>query len=132
METGVDELLRYVSPVMMTKPRFVKDDMAFHGLDLKRAELMVGFLIAANYDASVFSNPDQLDLSRKPNPHTSLGDGIHFCLGAQLAKVEARILITRLLDRYPKIRLAVEPDKMAWNKGPFLRSMSSLSVITNG
>ena len=131
MDTGVDELLRYVSPVMMTKPRFAKEEMTFHGVDLKQADLLVGFLISANYDPSVFANPAQLDLSRKPNRHTSWGDGIHFCLGAQLAKMETRILLTKLFDRYPDIQLAVAPNKVAWNKGPFLRSMSELPVVTN-
>ncbi|MDF1751394.1 MAG: cytochrome P450 [Verrucomicrobiales bacterium] len=128
IETGIDELLRFVSPVMITKPRFAKQDMEFHGTQVRRGEMIIGFLAAANFDEAVFEDPEELNLSRKPNPHTSFGGGIHFCLGFQLARMEGQILFTKLLERYPDVHLAIDPDDVLWYKRFGLRGLSELPV----
>jgi len=72
---------------------------------------VIGILAAANRDPEVFPDPDQLDLSRHPNPHISFGRGIHFCLGAPLAVLEAQVAMPMLLERFPRLRLAGEPER---------------------
>ncbi len=102
---AVEELLRYCSPVQTTKQRFVACDTVFQGQSLRRGELILAHLGAANSDPAVFADPHSLQLDRFPNPHIAFGSGIHFCLGLQLARLEARIAIARLYARCPGLVL---------------------------
>jgi len=113
MERAVEELARYTSPVQGTKPRFVARDTEFFGADLKRGEIIMGLLAAANADPVEFDQPERLKLDRFPNPHLVFSSGIHFCLGMQLARVEAQSAISRLYGRYPNLELAA-PDNLQW------------------
>ena len=128
MNSAVDELLRYVSPVQITKPRFVREDMEFHESKLKRGEMVFGFLMGGNYDESVFPEPWKLDLGRSPNPHLSFGGGIHHCLGFQLAKLEVSILLSKWLERFPNWELGVPVDQVLWYERFGLRAVSELPV----
>jgi len=85
MDLAVEELLRFVSPVQFSKPRHVQQNKTFYGAELKKGDLIMAGLAAANYDPAEFDEPDQLNLTRRPNPHMEFGTGIHFCLGFQLA-----------------------------------------------
>ena len=85
-------------------------------------------LSSANRDESQFPDADMLDLSRDPNPHLSFGLGIHFCLGVSLARLEAQIAVTTLLNRAPNLRLNVPEESLMWRKGSVLRGMKSLPV----
>lgn len=128
MPLCVEECLRHVSPVQLTKPRWAARDVVFAGHEFRRGDCVAGFLTAANRDPAVFANPHQFDMTRHPNPHLSFGTGMHFCLGFQLARVEAAIALERVLARFPDVRLAVEPDRIIWRKRVGIRSLTKLPV----
>lgn len=109
MESAVEELLRYDSPVQLTG-RVALEDVEWDGRAIKALTPVVSILGAADRDPMVFDDPDVLDLARSPNPHLAFGRGIHFCLGAPLARLEARIAFRQLLERFPALRLAGEPE----------------------
>ncbi len=110
LEPAVEELLRWDSPVQLTA-RVVGEDCALGGRALRRGELVMTLLGAANRDPEQFSEPDRLDLVRAPNQHFSFGRGVHFCLGAPLARLEGRIAIGSLVRCFPDLRLAGEPER---------------------
>jgi cytochrome P450 len=87
-----------------------------------------GVIGSANRDENVFENPDALDITREPNKHLSFGQGIHFCLGAPLARMEAQIAINTLLRRMPDLRLKVPPDSLRWRPSMILRGLVRLPV----
>jgi cytochrome P450 len=109
IETAVEELLRFDSPVQLTG-RVALEDVEWEGKRIPAWSNVVGILGAANRDPEVFANPDELDLTRDPNPHLAFGRGIHFCLGAPLARLTARIAIRQVLERLPNFRLAGKPE----------------------
>jgi cytochrome P450 len=122
--TAVEELLRHTSPVQWTG-RVALADLELGGRRISRHQSVVGILGAANRDPAVFADPDGLDLGRDPNPHLAFGRGIHFCLGAPLARLEARIALPMLLERFPNLRLAGDPEpRPTWN----LRGLARLPV----
>ncbi len=125
---AVEELLRFVSPVQMSEPRYVIRDLEFHGQSLRRGDYIVAWLGAANADPARFPDPEKLDLSRSPNPHVSFGTGIHFCLGAQLARVEAQVGLERLFTRYPRLALAVADSELKYGGNMLLIHVPGDSV----
>jgi cytochrome P450 len=128
MSLCVEECLRYVSPVQMTKPRFAIRDMVWQGRQFHRGDMFAGFLVAANCDPRKFENPDSFDITRHPNPHLSFGTGVHFCLGFQLARAEAAVALERLLARYADIRLTTKPENIKWRKRLGIRALAELPV----
>ena len=106
MERAVEELARFASPVQSTKPRYVARDTEFFGQRLRRGELILALVGAANCDPAVFDEPQALRLERFPNPHLAFSSGIHFCLGQQLARVETQVAVARLYARFPHLALA--------------------------
>ena len=108
-KTAVEELLRYDTPLPMFE-RWVLQDIDYHGVPLKRG-VEVGLLYASgNRDPRRFANPDALDLTRRDNPHLTFGLGIHYCVGAPLARVELQVSFHALLKRLPNLRIAREPE----------------------
>jgi cytochrome P450 len=105
--SAVEELLRFVCPVQIGKPRYVSREREFHGRLLRRGDLIIPMLASANADPARFTCPERMDLTRSPNPHVAFGAGPHFCLGAQLARVEARVVLEKLFTRFPNLALAV-------------------------
>ena len=124
----VDELLRYLTPVQMTKPRYVTEDTQVDGIQLKRGDKLMGLLASANCDPEKFDDPETIDFDRQPNQHVGFGGGIHFCLGAQLARIETEIGITRLLERFPEIRVAQSTNTLKWSAKTGLRSLKRLPL----
>jgi len=108
--TAVDELLRYTSPVQWTG-RVAAAEIELGGRTIQPPQSVIGILGAANRDPEVFTDPDRLDLGRHPNPHVTFGRGIHFCLGAPLAHLEAEVAMPMLLERFPRLRMAGEPEQ---------------------
>ncbi|MDJ0613580.1 MAG: cytochrome P450 [Rhizobiaceae bacterium] len=128
VDIAVEELLRFVSPVQMTKPRFVREDCEIEGVRLQRGDLVMPLLVAANFDPAVFDQPERLDLSRKPNRHMEFGTGIHFCLGHQLARMEMKAALNVLFLGQDPISLAVGLEEIEWHNRPGLRSIKRLPV----
>jgi cytochrome P450 len=125
---AVEEFLRFVSPVQFTKPRVVRRDVELDGVHLKKGERIMAMLAAANMDPEANQHPERLDLARKPNRHLSFGTGIHFCLGHQLARIEAKCALEALFKRWPRLGLAVKPESICWRKRPGLRAIEGLPV----
>jgi cytochrome P450 len=125
---AVEELLRFVCPVQMSEARYAVRDLDFHGQSLRRGDSIVAWLGAANADPTRFSDPEKLDLSRSPNPHLSFGSGIHFCLGAQLARVEAQVGFDMLFTRHPRLAFAVDDSELKYSGNMLLRGLVALPV----
>jgi len=126
---AVEEFLRFVSPVQVSKPRIVRQDVDLDGVRLKKGDKVMAMIVAANMDPKESEHPETLDLERRPNRHMSFGTGIHFCLGHQLARIEATCALQALFTRWPKLRLAVEPADIRWQRRPGLRSIAALPVV---
>jgi cytochrome P450 family 142 subfamily A polypeptide 1 len=107
MDKAVDEIIRYVSPVL-NFIRTVTTDHEYKGTQLKEGDRVLLMYPSANRDERVFDNPDELDLQRDPNPHLAFGIGPHFCLGANLARMEVKLVFQELLGRLPDI--VIDPD----------------------
>jgi cytochrome P450 len=128
-DLGVEEFLRFVSPVQFSKPRFVGQDMELYGARLKRGDRIMAMITVANYDPAANEHPERLDLTRHPNRHIAFGTGIHFCLGHQLARIEARSGLKALFTRWPKLALACDPSEVQWRRQPGLRAIRRLPVV---
>jgi cytochrome P450 len=123
--SAIEELLRFDSPVQMTM-RIVLEDMTVAKHDMSKGSFIVLCVGAANHDRTVFAEPAKLDLARNPNPHLSFGGGAHFCIGAPLARLEARIALTSLIRRFPKLN--VVPRGAVRRKSFTIRGYSKLEV----
>ena len=128
VKPAVEELLRYTSPVLMTTERYALENAIVHGVTIPRGEMTLGVIGSANRDETVFDEPDELHITREPNKHLSFGQGIHFCLGAPLARMEAQIAFTALLQRLPDLRLKNSPQSLRWRPSMILRGLASLPV----
>ena len=128
-DLGVEEFLRFVSPVQFSKPRFVGKDMQLFSVPLKRGDRIMAMITAANYDPAANEQPEVLDLTRHPNRHIAFGTGIHFCLGHQLARIEARCALKALFTRWPKLALGCDPSEIKWRPQPGLRAIRRLPVV---
>ena len=128
METAVEELLRYVSPVEIATERYAREEVTFSGTTIPQGALVLTVLGAANRDERQFANADRLDITRTPNRHVAFGQGVHYCLGAPLARLEAQIAFETLLRRCPDLRLAVPAERLQWRHGLFLRGVKRLPL----
>jgi cytochrome P450 len=128
-DLAVEEFLRFVSPVQITKPRFVRKDVELCGVHLRRGDRIMALLTAANFDPAANAHPEKLDLGRRPNRHMAFGTGIHFCLGHQLARIEGRCALEALFKRWPKLTLAVDPAQVRWRQQPGMRAIERLPVV---
>ena len=122
--SAIEELLRYDSPVQMTG-RIATEPVQFDGHTVQPGEWILPLLGAANHDPAQFADPERLDLTRNPNAHVAFGRGIHFCLGAPLARLEGQVAIGALVRRFPSLALAGEPVR---RKQITLRGLQSLPV----
>jgi cytochrome P450 len=123
-EIAVEELLRYEGPVQFTQ-RVLMDDVELDGHEIPARTLVALLVGAANRDPAVFRDPDRLDVGRDPNPHLAFSGGIHHCLGAALARLEASITIPAVLRALPELRLAARPS---WRDTFVLRGLSALPL----
>jgi cytochrome P450 len=124
MEKAVEEFLRFESPLQRNR-RGLTRDLEFEGQPMKKGQPLLQMLGAANRDPQQFPDPDTLDLAREPNQHIAFGLGIHFCLGAPLARLEAPIAFNAIFDRLSNLRLAT--DSVEWTVS-VMRSLKALPV----
>jgi cytochrome P450 len=125
---AVEELLRYTSPVETATERFAREAVTVAGVTIPQGSLVFAVLASANRDERQFPDPDRLDLTREPNRHLAFGLGVHFCLGAALARLEGQIAIQALLRRAPGLRLAAPAESLRWRRGLVLRGLEALPV----
>ena len=125
---AIEEFLRFVSPVQFSKPRHVRQDVDIEGVRLKKGDRIMAMIVSANMDPQANAGPERLDLERHPNRHISFGTGIHFCLGHQLARIEAACALQALFTRWPKLKLAIDPAQVRWQRRPGLRAIERLPV----
>jgi cytochrome P450 len=124
IDRAIEELLRFEPPVQGVTRRAAQP-VALHGRTIEPGQVVVAALGAANRDPERFARPEELDITRAENPHLSFGMGIHVCLGATLARAEARLAIGALACRFPRMRLAEEPR---WAGNFILRWLTGLVV----
>lgn len=128
IKSAVEELLRYEGPLETATERFAREDVTIAGVTIPRGALVFAALASANRDERQFENPDRLDITRENNKHLAFGLGVHFCLGAPLARLEGQIAINTLLRRCRDLRLAVPRDALRWRRGLVLRGLKALPV----
>ncbi|MGI9065051.1 MAG: cytochrome P450 family protein [Pyrinomonadaceae bacterium] len=126
IKTAVEELLRYSSPVFMSTERYAREDLNIQGVTIPRGGMTLGVIGSANRDETVFENANALDIIREPNKHLSFGQGIHFCVGAPLARLEAQIAINTLLRRMHDLHLSVATNSLRWRPSMILRGLEKL------
>ncbi|WP_435059620.1 cytochrome P450 family protein [Streptomyces sp. bgisy060] len=128
LETGVEELLRYDGPVEMATWRYATRALTIGGQEIPAGDPVLVVLAAADRDPERFDGPDVLDLARRDNQHLGYGHGIHYCLGAPLARLEGQAALSTLLTRLPDLRLAVDPTELRWRGGLIMRGLRTLPV----
>ncbi|MEM9953350.1 MAG: cytochrome P450 [Chloroflexota bacterium] len=128
MKTAVEEMLRYNGPVETATIRFASEDIEVNGVIIPQGDIVHPVLLGANRDPEVFENPDVFDITRDPNPHVAFGHGIHFCLGAPLARMEGMIAFNALLDRVPNLQLTANVDDLEWNANLLIHGLKELPV----
>jgi cytochrome P450 len=127
-ESAVNELFRYVSFAQVAKPRYAQEDIEFWGQPIRRGQMLFACLASANCDPTHFSNPDCLDLHRQSPRHFAFGAGIHFCLGAALARIETEIALQHIFTRFPDVRLAVPRSQIRYSRRPGTRGLVALPI----
>ena len=123
--TAVEEFLRYESPIQINT-RLAIEDLQLRSKQIKSGQGVILALSAANRDPAQFPEPDHLDIARPDNRHLAFGHGIHFCLGAPLARLEAEVAFNSLLDRFDEMQLA--SDTLDWRQDMTLRCLTTLPV----
>ncbi|WP_433256819.1 cytochrome P450 family protein [Streptosporangium sp. CA-135522] len=116
MPRAVHELMRWCGPVQGTRMRYATQDLEIGGMPVRRGEIVMAILVGANHDPRAFGSPGRLDITREPDGrrenHVGFGHGLHYCLGAALARQEGEVAFEALLRRFPDLALAVEPEDL--------------------
>jgi cytochrome P450 len=130
MPAAVEELIRYSAPVPHATFRVTTEAVDLDGVQIPAHRQVLVCLGSADRDPGVFDDAAVLDIGREPRPHLGFGHGIHFCLGAPLARLEGRIAFRALLERFPELRLAVDRRELRWTHGDglVLRGLDELPV----
>ena len=128
IKPAVEELVRYVVPAEMTTQRYATKDVTIAGITIPRGEMVLGVLASANRDPKHFENPDVVNIARENNKHLSFGQGMHYCLGAPLSRLEAQIALSTLFRRVPNLRVSIAPEQIRWRSGFIVRGLESLPV----
>ncbi|MBB2947984.1 cytochrome P450 [Actinoplanes lutulentus] len=128
LPTAIEEFLRYEGPVETSTFRVATEDLEIGGVTVRAGDPVVVMLLSANRDEARFPDADALRLDRTQNPHLAFGHGIHYCLGAPLARMEAQIAFTQLMARHPDLRLAIAAEDLRWRPGLLLRGLHDLPV----
>ncbi len=125
---AIEELLRFTNPVNHANDRFTIEDVPVGDVVIPAGEWVLAATSSANRDPAQFADPDRLDLGRDTSGHVAFGHGVHYCLGAPLARMEAEVALGALLARFPRISLAVSPSKLRWRPISLMNGLVSLPV----
>ncbi len=128
IKTAIEELVRFVCPVEMATERYAREAITIAETTIPRGELVMAVIGSANRDPNYFDNPDSLDITRTNNKHLAFGHGVHYCLGASLARHEGQIAISSLVQRMPNLRLNIARDQLRWRGTFVLRGLEALPV----
>jgi cytochrome P450 len=128
LAAAVEELLRFTSPVRHANDRFTTEDVLVGDVVIPAGEWVLPAISSANRDPAQFPDPDRLDLGRDTSGHVAFGHGIHHCLGAPLARMEAEVALGALLDRFPRISLALPVSELRWRPVSLMNGLESLPV----
>lgn len=128
MPQAVEEFLRFDGSVERALNRFAAEDISYKGHKIKRGDPVILILASANHDESKFKEPEALELERQPNPHLGFGKGMHYCLGAPLARLETEIALNTLLAELPDLALAVTESDLRWRFLPGFRGLETLPI----
>jgi cytochrome P450 len=126
---AVEELLRFDGPFQVAPFRLTTEPIEIGGITIPAGEIVVPGLLTANRDPACTTRPNTLDITRTDNPHLAFGHGIHHCLGAPLARLESRIALGTLLERFPRLRLAVPAEQLTWRPGVLMNGLDMLPVL---
>ena len=129
LPAAVEELLRFTSPVNHANDRFTTEEVSIGGVAVPAGEWVIIALPSANRDPARFPGPEHLDLDRDISGHIAFGHGIHYCLGAPLARMEAEVALGTLLDRFPGVSLAAPPEELRWRSVSVINGLESLPVL---
>jgi cytochrome P450 len=127
IESAVEELLRFDTPALCVA-RTLSEDVQVRDVTLRRGQMAMLMIGAANHDPEQFPDPERVDLARTPNRLLSFGQGPHYCFGAALARLEAQILFCRLLERLPGLRLDTAPETLEWLPSMIMRGLKALPL----
>jgi cytochrome P450 len=130
LPAAVEEILRLDGPVNIATIRFATEPITLGGQDIPAGDFVLVALSSANRDPDKFTNPDALDLTRPAGGHMAFGHGIHYCVGAPLARLEGQIALGKLIARFPDLTLAAEPDELVWRNSTLMRGLRKLPVRT--
>ncbi len=128
LPNAVEEVLRWETPVNLGQPRLVLETLEVGGVTIPEGELVSVSVLSANRDADRFPDPERLDITRQTAGQMAFGHGIHYCLGAPLARMEGEVAFERILRRFPDLSLAVDPAEVQWLPNPVTRGLASLPV----
>lgn len=128
LAAAVEELLRFTNPVNHVTLRSATEDLSIGGVMIPAGDQVLIATSSADRDPAQFPHPDRLDLGRDSGSHVAFGHGIHYCLGAPLARMEAEVALGALLTRFPGISLAIPPEELRWRPVSLMNGLESLPV----
>ena len=129
MDSAIEEVQRFNGPIGGTKPNYALEDVTLKGVTIPRGAMVLPVLSAANHDPVVFESPEIFDITRSPNRHMGFGMGVHYCLGASLARLEVKIALSNLLERNPNLRLAIPLEQLEKVSMPFQTRYRRVPVL---
>jgi len=129
MDSAIEEVLRFNGPLYATKPEYALEDITLHDVTIPKGSAVMPLLGSGNHDPAIFENPEVFDITREKNRHLGFGMGIHYCLGAPLARIETKIAIEALLTRNPNLRLAVDPSELTLSARPGWHQYKAMPVV---
>ncbi len=129
IDSALEEMLRYDGPLMTSEAAFAGEDLTLRGTTIPKGSLILSALLSANRDETAFPDADRFDITRTPNKHLAFGHGIHYCLGAPLARLEARTAFCALLERLPNLRLAIRPEDVRFRNVLIVHKMEQLPLV---
>ena len=127
--SAIEEALRHTSPLDLASQRFAREDVTIRDTKILQGDVIAVVIGSANHDENQFPNPEKFDITRDPNKHLAFGQGLHFCIGAPLARMEGQIALTTLFRRFPNLRLGQAAETLRWRKSLIVRGLEALPVV---